>query len=204
MIIDDDLRDNLLDLVQDIDLILDNPSLTNLQTEKFLRHFEKYRYNILKSISKYNKNTEFERLKVKTIDDNYLAKVENDILKIYVPEVMPSYKNLKTHTYKRILLNVKEATKPFANLFKDEIFIYIEVFDNIHGWDIDNKCIKPIADALVASNVIVDDNINNMFYCVKGEFSDTPHTEIFVSKSEKFKEFIEKNLKRKCIKFDDF
>lgn len=44
--------------------------------------------------------------KLKTIDNEYKAKLTDNILKIYVPEVMPSYKNLKTHTHKRILLNI--------------------------------------------------------------------------------------------------
>ena len=69
---------------------------------------------------------------------------------------------------------------------------YIEI---IYGWDIDNKCIKPIADALTSSKVITDDNIDKMFYCVKGEFSNTPHTEIFVAESKNFKEIIENKMK---------
>ena len=117
MIINDNFRDNLMDLYSSIDLLLDNSSLTNTQIEKFLRTFEKSRYNILNEIKTYNKNTNFENERIKTIDDNYTAKLENKVLKIYVPEVMPSFKNLKTHTYKRILLNVERVTKPFANIF---------------------------------------------------------------------------------------
>lgn len=190
MIINEKLQKNLLNLKQNVDLISNCNSLTDLQVENFLRNFEKIRYNLLSEIKIYNKNVEFEYEKIKTIDNKYKAKLTDNILKIYVPEVMPSYKNLKTHTHKRILLNIAEITKEYENLFYNEVCIYIKIFDNILGWDVDNKFIKPIADALILSKVIQDDNMTKMSYCVKGEFSDTPHTEIYVFDSKNFEEFL--------------
>lgn len=190
MIINEKLRKTFIDLQNNLNLIINSNSLTDLQLENFLRNFEKARYNILSEIKIYNKNVEFEYEKIKTIDNEYKAKLTDNILKIYVPEVMPSYKNLKTHTHKRILLNIAEITKEYENLFNNEVCIYIKIFDNILGWDVDNKFIKPIADALILSKVIQDDNITKMSYCVKGEFSDTPHTEIYVFDSKNFNEFL--------------
>ncbi len=135
---------------------------------------------------------EFEYEKIKSIDNEYKAELKDDILKIYVPEVLPSFKNLKTHTHKRILLNVAEVTKPFADKFGNEVFIYIKVFDKLLGWDIDNKYIKPIADALIMSSVIQDDNMTKMFYCAKGEYSENPHSEIYVFDSQFISNFLEK------------
>ena len=192
MIINNNLQKNLVNLRQNIDLLIESNSLTNLQIENFLRNFEKTRYNILNEIKLYNKNVEFEYEKIKTIDNEYKAKFEDNILKIHVPEVMPSFKNLKTHTHKRVLLNVAEITKPFANQFGSEVFIYIKVYDKLLGWDIDNKYIKPIADALIMSNVIQDDNMTKMFYCAKGEYSENPHTEIYVFEAQKVNKFLEK------------
>lgn len=192
MIINNNLQKKLLDLKQNIDIALKSNSLTDLQIENFLRHFEKTRYNILNEIKLYNKNVEFEYEKIKTIDNEYKAEIKDDILKIYVPEVMPSFKNLKTHTHKRILLNVAEVTKPFADRFGNEVFIYIKVFDKLLGWDIDNKYIKPIADALIMSNVIQDDNMTKMFYCAKGEYSENPRSEIYVFDSKDINNFLEK------------
>ena len=192
MIINEKLQKNLLNLKQNVDLISNCNSLTDLQVEKFLRNFEKIRYNLLSEIKIYNRNVEFEYEKIKTIDNEYKAKLTDNILKIYVPAVMPSYKNLKTHTHKRILLNIAEITKEYENLFNNEVCIYIKIFDNILGWDVDNKFIKPIADALILSKVIQDDNMTKMSYCVKGEFSDTPHTEIYVFDSKNFDEFMTK------------
>ena len=192
MIINNNLQKNLLSLKQNIDLIVNNNSLTDLQIENFLRNFEKTRYNILSEIKLYNKNVEFEYEKIKTIDAEYKAELIDNVLKIYVPEVMPSYKNLKTHTHKRILLNVAEITKQFEGQFDNEVCIYIKLFDKILGWDVDNKFIKPIADALILSKVIQDDNMTKMSYCVKGEFSENPHTEIYVFDSKNMDEFLAK------------
>ena len=197
MIISEKLRKELASLEETSNSVLKNHSLTDLQIENFLKSLEKARYNILAEIKINNKNVEFEYEKIKTIDDEYKAKLEDNILKIYVPEVMPSYKNIKTHTHKRILLNIAEITKEFTGLFETEVFIYIKIFDKIKGWDVDNKFIKPIADALILSNVIKDDNISKMFYCVQGEYSEIPHTEIYVFDSENVNEFLEKYSMKK-------
>ena len=191
MIINEKIKKELRTLEKSTNSILQSASLTDFQIENFLRNLEKARYNILAEIKLYNKNVEFEYEKIKTIDSEYKAMLEDNILKIYVPEVMPSYKNLKTHTHKRILLNIAEITKQFTGLFDNEVFIYIKVFDKILGWDIDNKLIKPIADALILSNVIKDDNMTKMFYCAKGEYSENPHTEIYVFDSKNINEFLE-------------
>ena len=89
-------------------------------------------------------------------------------------------------------MNVAEITKQFSGLFENAVFLYIKVFDNIQGWDIDNKYVKPIADALIISGVIKDDNMSKMFYCCKGEFSEIPHTTIYVLDSKNMEQFLKK------------
>lgn len=165
MIINERINKQLKILNKQIENTLNSNSLTDLQIESFLLNFEKARYNLLSEVKEYNKNVEFEYEKIKSVDDNYKTDLKDDVLKIYVPETLPSFKNLKTHTYKRILLNVAEITKQYKGLFSNEVFIYIKVCDNIQGWDIDNKYVKPIADALIISGVIQDDNMSKMFYC---------------------------------------
>lgn len=194
MVIDEKLRKELYILEQCINGIIGKHSLTDVQLEKFLKIIEKTRYDLLADIKLYNKNIQFDYEKIKTIDNEYKAELVDDVLRIYVPEVMPSYKNLKTHTHKRILLNIAEITKQFAEQFDSEVFIYIKVFDKILGWDIDNKFIKPIADALILSNVIKDDNMTKMFYCAKGEYSENPHTEIYIFDSKNINNFLENTI----------
>lgn len=191
MIISEKFIKELSNLQQDCSIALKNNSLTDIQLETFLRNFEKHRYSILNEIKLYNKNVEFEYEKIKNIDNEYKAELNKNVLKIYIPEVMPSYKNIKTHAHKRILLNVAEITKPYKDLFDTDVFIYIKIFDNILNWDVDNKYIKPISDALILSSVIKDDNISKMFFAVKGEFSDIPHTEIFVTNGKNVTKFLE-------------
>ena len=181
MIISDKLLNELVSLEENIHLLVENnKNINDIQLEAFLRNLEKRRYNILTQIKLYNKTVEYKTERIKNISDEYKAEVKGNILKIYIPEPMPSYKNLKTHAFKNILLNIAEITKPYANMFTETVFIYIKIFDNIKGWDIDNKSIKPISDALISSGVIQDDNIDKMFYCVKGEFSEIPHTEVYI------------------------
>lgn len=192
MIINNRLKKNFLELKESVDSIVSNVSITDFQIENFLKKFEKTRYNILSEIKTYNKNAEFDYEKIKTIDNYYSAYFDDGVLQIYIPDVLPSYKNLKTQTQKRILLNVAEVTKPYAFSFGDEVFIYIKVCDNISGWDIDNKYIKPISDALIMSEVIKDDNISKMFYAAKGEYSDIPHTEVYVFNSKEIEKFLSK------------
>lgn len=191
MIINEKLKKELFNLEDNINLLTTNDRLTDTQLENFLKGFEKIRYNLLSEIKLYNQTKEFEYERIKTLDDDYQAEYRNNMLKIYIPEVMPSYKNLKTHTHKRILLNVADKTKMFANMFDGEVIIYIKVFDKIQTWDIDNKFIKPISDGLIMSGVIKDDNISKMFYCAKGEFSENPHTEVYIFEGKNVSDFLE-------------
>ena len=146
MIISDKLLNELVSLDENIQFIIDNSkNVNNIQLEGFLRNLEKRRYNILSQIKLYNKTVEYKTDRIQNINDEYKAEISDDVLKIYIPEPMPSYKNLKTHAFKNILLNIAEITKPYANMFTETVFIYIKIFDNIKGWDIDNKSIKQIS-----------------------------------------------------------
>lgn len=195
MIISEKLLNELVSLEENIHLLVENnKNINDIQLEAFLRNLEKRRYNILTQIKLYNKTVEYKTERIKNISDEYKAEVKDNILKIYIPEPMPSYKNLKTHAFKNILLNIAEITKPYVNMFTEGVFIYIKIFDNIKGWDIDNKSIKPISDALISSGVIQDDNIDKMFYCVKGEFSEIPHTEVYISDAKNSIKILENSV----------
>ena len=181
MIISDKLYTELINLENEIHLIRQNKAVNDLQIEAFLKDLEKRRYNILSEIKLYNKTVEYSTERIKNISDEYKATVNDNVLKIHIPEPMPSYKNLKTHAFKNILVNLIEVTKPYSNMFKDKVFVFINIYDNIKNWDVDNKFIKPIFDSLIANNIIEDDNIEKMFYCVQGEFSEKQHTEVYVT-----------------------
>ncbi|MDO5555230.1 MAG: hypothetical protein Q4G09_00820 [Clostridia bacterium] len=192
MIISDDLLEELVNFQGEIYTFIKNKTASKDQVENLLRNIEKRRYNILNLIRLYNNNIKDEYNKIDNLDNRYMAKCDGKILKIYIPEVMPKYKQINNFTYKRILLNISEVAKPYCNLFKSDVFIYIKIYDNQQNWDIDNKFIKPIPDALVASNIIKDDSINSMFYCVRGFYSITPHTEVYVTNAKDSIAFLDK------------
>lgn len=191
MILEDKLIEELTKLEKETYMVTRNKYITEMQLENYLKSLEKRRYNILNRVKLYNFTVEEKLEKVKTISDEYNARIENSILKIYIPETMPTYKNLKTHAYKNILLNIEDKIKRFEEIFNKEVFVYIKVFDNIKNWDIDNKFIKVIPDALILSGVIKDDNIDKLFYCARGEFSEKPHTEVFVLEAKNVIDFLE-------------
>lgn len=203
MILSDKLCNELLSLESDIEKITKSKNTNDIQMENFLRNLEKRRYNILSEIKLYNNTVEYKTDKIKNISHEYKAEVIDDTLKIYIPEPMPSYRNLKTHAYKNILLNITEVTKPYQNMFSEKVFVYIKIFDNIKGWDIDNKFIKPIFDSLIANKIIEDDNIDEMFYAAGGAFSNEPHTEVYIT-NIKNAENLFKNVLDENVFFSDF
>ena len=160
----------LEDLRDETEFIINNQEIVeNKHIENYLRSFERIRNNLFNKIKLSNKYEVNEQDKITYLNDRYSATVENDILKIYIPEVIPKYKNINNCAYKNIMLNVMDKTKEYKDLFNKElVFVFIKVVENQKNIDIDNKFIKPIVDGLVLSKVIADDNINNMFYGVLG------------------------------------
>lgn len=203
MILSDKIYTELTNLENEIHIVKQNKAVNNLQMEAFLKNLEKRRYNILSEIKLYNKSVEYDSEKIKTISNEYKAETNNNVLKIHIPEPMPSYRNLKTHAFKNILINLTEITKTYNNMFKDKVFVLIRIYDNIKNWDVDNKFIKPIFDSLILNNIIEDDNIEKMFYCVQGEFSKVPHTEIYVT-TQKNAVNLMRNVLAQNVLFSEF
>ena len=192
--IDDELLKELVNLQGEIYTFIKTNDKSKTKVEELLRNIEKHRANILDNIKIYNERIDNKSIKIETIDNKYKANYENGVLKIYIPELMPKYKQINNFTYKRILLNIAEITKPYSHMFKKDIFLYIKLYDNQAKWDVDNKYIKPISDGLILSETIVDDNINAMYYCVRGFKSNLPHTEVYVVDGDKSLEILSRNL----------
>lgn len=188
----------LEDLRDETEFIINNQEIVeNKHIENYLRSFERIRNNLFNKIKLSNKYEVNEQDKITYLNDRYSATVENDILKIYIPEVIPKYKNINNYAYKNIMINVMDKTKEYKDLFNKElVFVFIKVVENQKNIDIDNKFIKPIVDGLVLSKVIADDNINNMFYGVLGTTNKKkkPYTEVYVFKGEKMLDFIKNQI----------
>ena len=146
MIIEDNLLKELVNLQGEIYSFIKTSNPSNDQAEKLLRNLEKRRFNILNEIKLYNNKIKDENNKIDTLDNRYIATYTNNILKLYIPETMPKFKQINNFTYKRIMLNISEITKPYSKAFSGEVFIYIKIYENQKNWDVDNKFIKPISD----------------------------------------------------------
>ena len=188
----------LEDLRDETEFIINNQEIVeNKHVENYLRSFERIRNNLFNKIKLSNKYEVNEQDKITYLNDRYGATVENDVLKIYIPEVIPKYKNINNYAYKNIMLNVMDKTKEYKDLFNKElVFVFIKVVENQKNIDIDNKFIKPIVDGLVLSKVIADDNINNMFYGVLGTTNKKkkPYTEVYVFRGQKMLDFIKNQI----------
>ena len=188
----------LEDLRDETEFIINNQEIVeNKHVENYLRSFERIRNNLFNKIKLSNKYEVNEQDKITYLNDRYSATVENDVLKIYIPEVIPKYKNINNYAYKNIMLNVMDKTKEYKDLFNKElVFAFIKVVENQKNIDIDNKFIKPIVDGLVLSKVIADDNINNMFYGVLGTTNKKkkPYTEVYVFRGQKMLDFIKNQI----------
>ena len=188
----------LEDLRDETEFIINNQEIVeNKHIENYLRSFERIRNNLFNKIKLSNKYEVNEQDKITYLNDRYSATVENDVLKIYIPEVIPKYKNINNYAYKNIMLNVMDKTKEYKDLFdKELVFVFIKVVENQKNIDIDNKFIKPIVDGLVLSKVIADDNINNMFYGVLGTTNKKkkPYTEVYVFRGQKMLDFIKNQI----------
>lgn len=188
----------LEDLRDETEFIINNQEIVeNKHVENYLRSFERIRNNLFNKIKLSNKYEVNEQEKITYLNDRYSATVENDVLKIYIPEVIPKYKNINNYAYKNIMLNVMDKTKEYKDLFNKElVFVFIKVVENQKNIDIDNKFIKPIVDGLVLSKVIADDNINNMFYGVLGTTNKKkkPYTEVYVFRGQKMLDFIKNQI----------
>lgn len=188
----------LEDLRDETEFIINNQEIVeNKHIENYLRSFERIRNNLFNKIKLSNKYEVNEQDKITYLNDRYSATVENDILKIYIPEVIPKYKNINNYAYKNIMINVMDKTKEYKDLFNKElVFVFIKVVENQKNIDIDNKFIKPIVNGLVLSKVIADDNINNMFYGVLGTTNKKkkPYTEVYVFRGQKMLDFIKEQI----------
>lgn len=186
------ILDEINELKTNTDIILKNKEILEPKDiEKYLKNIEKLRYEIFNKLKINNKN-ETEN-KVNYINDEYKASYKNNILKIYIPEVIPKFKNINNYAYKNIMINTAEAIRDYKNLFGDKLtFVLIIIHENQINMDIDNKFVKPIIDALVLQKVVRDDNVTNMFYMVQGK-NDTnnPYTDVYVMDAKYMVSWIE-------------
>ena len=191
-----ELLPDLIELRDKTNFIIDNNEwIDKKHIEEYLRTLEKTRYSIFNKIKIINEEKNNEIDKISYNNDRYKVNLKNEVLKIFIPETLPKFKNINAYAYKNIMISVMEKTKQYEGLFNNElVFVFIKIYENQKNMDIDNKYVKPVIDGLVLSKVITDDNVNNVFYGVLGATNKQkkPYTEVYVFKGEKLLKWIEK------------
>lgn len=193
--IQNELYNSLQGLSETLNNVLKYPYLnpSDKSLENFLYSLEKRRFEIYEQVRFYNKATYDNEIPI--IDNKYKANLEAGVLSIYIPEKLPTLKNISSYAHKQIILNVAKVTKPYAKLFYEKfVIVIIKIFDKRKVWDVDNRTVKPIQDGLIHGGVIKDDNLFNCCYMVQGFYSDTPHIEVFVLEADKIVKFINSYL----------
>ena len=167
------------------------------ELEKYFYKLEKTRMDMYDAVRQRNMWLEFMDDKgTEFIDYAYKAKVEDDILKIYIPEKIPSIKRGVNYIQKQITYNVSKVTNQYEGMFYDKfVMAIIKIYDDTKIWDTDNRNVKPIHDGLIAGKVIKDDNIYCTCYMVQGYHSDKPHTEVYVLSAEEITRIINKRIR---------
>lgn len=178
-------------------LLQDKNEITNEKLEEYFMRFEKERMDMYDYVIQNNTWLEFEECKrIETITDEYEVTLKNDILKIYIPEKLPSIKKGLNYIQKQIIYNISKAVKPYKDLFYDRFTMtIIKIYDDCKIWDADNRNVKPIQDGLVNGKVIQDDNIYSSCYMVQGYYSDKPHIEVYVVPANEITTIINQKLR---------
>ena len=167
------------------------------ELEKYFYKLEKTRMDMYDAVRQRNMWLEFMDDKgTEFIDYDYKAKVEDDILKIYIPEKIPSIKRGANYIQKQITYNISKVTNQYEGMFYDKfVMVIIKIYDDTKIWDTDNRNVKPIHDGLIDGKVIKDDNIYCTCYMVQGYHSDKPHTEVYVLSAEEINRIINKRIR---------
>ena len=179
------------------ELVQTKEEIKDEQLERYFCKLEKKRMDMYDAARQRNLWLKFmDKKEPEFIDDEYKAEVENEVLKIYIPEKIPPIKNGANYTQKRIMQNVSRIVRKYEELFCDKFtMVLIKIYDDGKIWDADNRNVKPIHDGLIHGKVIRDDNIYCTCYMVQGYYSDKPHAEVYVLPADEITRMINQKLR---------
>lgn len=179
------------------ELVQTKEEIKDEQLERYFCKLEKTRMDMYDAARQRNLWLKFmDKKEPEFIDNEYKAEVENEILKIYIPEKIPTIKNGANYTQKRIMQNVSRVVRKYEELFYDKFtMVLIKIYDDGKIWDADNRNVKPIHDGLIYGKIIRDDNIYCTCYMVQGYYSDKPHAEVYVLPADEITRMINQKLR---------
>lgn len=127
-------------------LLQEKDGIKKDELEKYFYKFEKIRMDMYADVRQTNLWLDFmDEEEIEIIDYQYKARLEDNILKIHIPEKVPSIKRGTNYVQKQIAYNVAKIVKQHEGLFYDKsVMVIIKIFDDTKIWDADNRNVKPI------------------------------------------------------------
>lgn len=167
------------------------------ELENQLLHLENLKAGIMKQINKLNYNTEaitptkvFPVSKVKPLEINGYP-----VIQFHYDGLLPHY--VENNEYKRLLRSYYFHSTVSAydfegmeGLFDEVVIIYCQYFkDNIIR-DLENRNMKYIQDAIRSTQIIKDDDWNNVWNMNLGLYDEKMnHVQVYVVEKNKFLDF---------------
>lgn len=196
------INQRILDSIEEIEqisnkLLQTKEKIKNEELERYFCKFEKARMDMYDAIEQRNLFMKFDGGDaINCINEEYEVELQNDILKLYIPETLPKIKQGVNYAQKRIMSNISWNARKYEDLFFDKpVIVIIKIYDNKPIWDADNRNVKPIHDGLIHGRIIKDDNIYCSSYMVQGYYSDKPHTEVCVIAADEITNIINKKIR---------
>ncbi len=196
------INQRILDSIEEIEqisnkLLQTKEKIKNEELERYFCKFEKARMDMYDTVEQRNLFMKFDGGDaINCIGEEYEVELQNDILKIYIPETLPKIKHGVNYAQKRMISNISWNVRKYEGLFYDKpVIVIIKIYDNKQIWDADNRNVKPIHDGLINGRIIKDDNIYCSSYMVQGYYSDKPHTEVCVIAADEITNIINKKIR---------
>jgi len=155
---------------------------------------EKFRLILLSDIQQTEKDLIFRDFEYAGIP-GASCEMDNNILKFTVNDVPPLL-NRKDHADKE-MAEIWQGQLVYAYLKANYRISFAKVFCLIRicinkttYWDVDNRAVRPIANAIRALRIIRDDKWENMSVCVMGGKAETNKTEVYVFDHNNFEDML--------------
>lgn len=133
--------------------------------------------------------------------DNVDVKYENNVIKVHVPDYMPLTGYLSSDAKNRWIGRINYAIQSLFNIPDwEKIFVYIIESAPGENWDIDNRNIKTIIDAVRYSRIVKDDNICYLAYGAEGICDTCYYTDIYIFDYYKLGEILPKIIENRVCK----
>lgn len=116
---------------------------------------------------------------------------DNEIIKIRIHDYLPPISAVSTHIKNRWIKSITTAITSLTNIkIHQKTMVYIVVSAPSKRWDIDNRHINLIINAVKYSRIIKDDNISYLAFGYEAVNSNRYFTDIYIFDDEKVHEKI--------------